>query len=108
MSTKVCLLTATAIDVGSVVHEHERLNHAAIPTFIDPSVPRYQERIVQAGAVPAIIALSAGEGVEVELQRRCAAALCNLACTPANITRMVEVGSSSTVTVDFSLEYPLL
>ena len=47
---------------------------------------------MQAGAVPAIIALSVGEGVEVELQRRCAAALCNLACTPANIARMVEVG----------------
>lgn len=51
---------------------------------------------MQAGAVPAIIALSAGEGVEVALQRRCAAALCNLACTPANITRMVEVGDPST------------
>ncbi|CAM9151716.1 unnamed protein product, partial [Ectocarpus sp. 13 AM-2016] len=51
-----------------------------------------QERIVQAGAVPAIIALSAGEGGDVALQRRCAAALCNLACTPANIARMVEEG----------------
>lgn len=68
-----------------------------MPTSIDSSVPRYQERIVQAGAVPAIIALSAGEGVEVALQRRCAAALCNLACTPANITRMVEVGDQSTI-----------
>lgn len=59
-------------------------------------VLRCQERIVQAGAVPAIIALSVGEGVEVALQRRCAAALCNLACTPANIARMVEVGGRST------------
>lgn len=68
-----------------------------MPTSIGPSIPWYQERIVQAGAVPAIIALSAGEGVEVALQRRCAAALCNLACTPANISRMVEVGGKSTV-----------
>lgn len=51
---------------------------------------------MQAGAVPAIIALSVGGGVEVALQRRCAAALCNLACTPANIARMVEVGGRST------------
>lgn len=46
---------------------------------------------MQAGAVPAIIALSVGEGVQVTSQRRCAAALCNLACAPANIARMVEV-----------------
>ncbi|CAM9289078.1 unnamed protein product, partial [Laminaria digitata] len=51
-----------------------------------------QERIVHAGAVPAIIALSVGEGVEVTSQRRCAAALCNLACAPGNIARMVEEG----------------
>lgn len=50
-----------------------------------------QERIVQAGAVPAIIALSVGEEVQVASQRRCAAALCNFACAPANIARMVEV-----------------
>lgn len=48
---------------------------------------------MQAGAVPAIIALSVGEGVEMASQRRCAAALCNLACAPANIARMVEVRS---------------
>ncbi len=63
------------------------------PTPAETSVLRLQERIVQAGAVPAIIALSVGEGVDVELQRRCAAALCNLACTPANIARMVQVWS---------------
>ncbi|CAM9672074.1 unnamed protein product, partial [Choristocarpus tenellus] len=51
-----------------------------------------QEHVVQAGAVPAIISLCRGEGVQVASQRCCAATLCNLACIPSNITRMVEEG----------------
>lgn len=51
---------------------------------------------MQAGAVPAIIALSIVDGVDVASQRRCAAALCNLACTSVNIARMVEVRTIAT------------
>ncbi|CAM9243379.1 unnamed protein product [Ascophyllum nodosum] len=56
-----------------------------------------QEKIVQAGSVPAIIALSVREGVDVTSQRRCVAALLNLARAPANIARMVEEGVISNI-----------
>ena len=70
---------------------------ARATTTFPPDTVR-QEKIVQAGSVPAIIALSVREGVDVTSQRRCVAALLNLARAPANIARMVEVCVQSTTT----------
>lgn len=69
----------------------DRTSSSSPSSFPQQRSVYHQERIVQAGAVPAIMALSAGEGLDMASQRRCAAALCNLACAPANVPRMVEV-----------------
>ncbi|CAM9227651.1 unnamed protein product [Discosporangium mesarthrocarpum] len=79
--------------ISLTTHPNRSIREACVLVLFNFSCgTAVKERIVQAGAVPAIISLSAGEEVHVASQRCCAATLCNLACAPSNIARMVEEG----------------